>query len=159
MLELPVLSRTMCRWHTLIALDGTLNPMEEGHFNCVPLNKLLSFCEDYITHGRQHSPRIDFDMSAQWLQLLDEKSCDGDWGWIIQSAVTDALCYFKRNKLSMLRALESIVIWAWVFVCEICTSILCYRIRPSRQKKRRFNLKNRDTLFLLCKSVERMSRD
>jgi len=49
----------------LIALDGTLNPMEEGHFNCVPLNKQLSFCEDYITHGRQRSPQIDFDMSAQ----------------------------------------------------------------------------------------------
>ena len=39
---------------------------------------------------RQRSPRINFDTSAQWLQLLSGKFCDGAWDWIIQSAVTDA---------------------------------------------------------------------
>jgi len=39
---------------------------------------------------RQRSPQINFDTSAQWLQLLSGKFCDGAWDWIIQSAVANA---------------------------------------------------------------------
>jgi len=53
----------------------------------------------------QRSPRIDFDMSNDYI-LLDGKSCDGSWDWIIQS--TDAhISLNELNKLLMLRALES----------------------------------------------------
>ena len=146
--------RSMMYDKTLIALNAEWNnrsDTEKGHFNFVPLNMLLGFCEDY-----KRSPWIDFNTSAQRLQLLDEKFCDGAWDWIIQSAVSH-VALNEVNKLSSCDW-KMIVIWAWIFACGICTSILCYRIRPS------IGCQNGDSIWeamlpLLCRPVERMSRD
>ena len=72
---------------------------------------LLSFCEDYkslITKAPcQRSPRIDFDTSAQRLQLLGSLVTESEIELFKVQWRMLHVALNEVNKLSMLRALES----------------------------------------------------
>ena len=118
---------------SLIALNAGWNirsDTEEGHFNfCVPLNMLLSFCEDYkhvIVNARHELILIisrnnnNYRLEIRWqTRCLNYSKCSGKCRTLLS----------EINNLSMLRILESNRYQhEFSIICLICTNIFCYEI-------------------------------
>ncbi|XP_036145567.1 uncharacterized protein LOC118646548 [Monomorium pharaonis] len=154
---------TMSTNRTKIANNAGWDPCYHvnGYFNfCVPLNMLLGFCEDYkrVVINARHELIL--------IRARNDNNClVGDPAqepeielFKVQWRIPHVLLN-ERNKLSMLRALESRRYSAWLFVHGICMSFHYCNAQPNIHGLSRplLSSRSRVTSSSLCRLVGRTS--